>query len=74
MTPFDAVLYFAQGSTANKRSQGVEGLGFSLVGIDLIYLGFLAALVSKWGTWNDDLYNLPPIKAANADMERAPAH
>ena len=55
--------------------QGTVGLGFALVGLDLIYLGYLAALVSKHGAWGKDMYNTPERKLANADMnDKPPAH
>ncbi|ORX33633.1 hypothetical protein BD324DRAFT_638967 [Kockovaella imperatae] len=55
--------------------RGTVGLGFALVGLDLIYIGYLAALVSKYGAWGKDLYNIPERKLANADLnDKAPAH
>lgn len=54
--------------------RGTAGLGFSLAGLDLIYIGWLAALVSKHGNWGRDLYNIPERKAANADLDKPPAH
>jgi len=54
--------------------RGTMGLGWSSVGLNLIYLGFLAALVKKHGAWSDDLYNIPAIRAANADMNEKSGH
>jgi len=54
--------------------RGTMGLGWALIGFDLIYIGFLAALVSRSGTWGDELANIPAVIAPNADMEKAPAH
>jgi len=54
--------------------RGTMGLGWALIGFDLIYVGFLAALVSSSGKWQDELTNIPPKLAPNADLEKAPAH
>jgi hypothetical protein len=50
------------------------GLGWSTFGLQLIYLGFLAYLVKGHGNWNEQLWNIPYVPAANADMDKAPAH
>jgi hypothetical protein len=50
------------------------GLAYALVGLNLIYLGFLAMLVSKHGKWSRDMYNIPERRLANADMDKAPTH
>ncbi|KAI9632505.1 uncharacterized protein MKK02DRAFT_30300 [Dioszegia hungarica] len=54
--------------------KGTMGLGWSTFGLQLIYLGFLAYLVKGHGNWNEQLWNIPYVPAANADMDKAPAH
>lgn len=50
------------------------GLGYALLGFQLIYAIFLPILVSGHGTWGSTLNNIPPKPKANADMEKAPTH
>jgi len=54
--------------------RGTMGLGWALIGFDLIYMGYLTALVSTSGSWQDEMVNIPPKPAPNADLEKAPAH
>jgi len=53
--------------------RGVMGLGFSLLGLDLIYMGFVATLARTYGTLNDPIHELPPRRLPNADMNDKPA-
>ncbi|ORY29516.1 hypothetical protein BCR39DRAFT_531887 [Naematelia encephala] len=64
----------SNGGDCSGVLRGTEGLGFAIVALNLIVIGFLAALVSKHGAWSDDLHNIPPIALPNADMEKAPVH
>jgi len=54
--------------------RGTMGLGFALLGVDLIYVGYVVALVTKFGAWTDEMAQLPPVKAPNADLEKAAGH
>ncbi|KAK1927444.1 hypothetical protein DB88DRAFT_478074 [Papiliotrema laurentii] len=54
--------------------RGTMGLAWAMVGLNLFYLCYLAALVSKHGRWSDDLWNIPARRHANADMDKAPVH
>jgi hypothetical protein len=43
--------------------QGTIGLGWSLVGLNLIYLAYVAALVKRFGNWGHQMWELPnPVK------------
>ncbi|RXK41285.1 hypothetical protein M231_01435 [Tremella mesenterica] len=54
--------------------RGVEGLGWSLIGVNLIYIIFLIALVSSQGTWNSEMNQMPSKKSSTVDVERAEAY
>ncbi|GFZ42682.1 hypothetical protein JCM24511_00399 [Saitozyma sp. JCM 24511] len=42
--------------------RGVMALGWSLFGLDLIFLGYLASLVSSSrSSWSQPLHNIPPL-------------
>jgi hypothetical protein len=48
------------------------GLGWSLFGLDMIAIAYIAVLVSKHGSWGDILAELPPKPRPNADLEKTP--
>ena len=54
--------------------KGTMGLGWSLVGLNLIYLGYLAYLVPKYGNWATEMYHIPPRTLPNAEFDKAPTH
>jgi hypothetical protein len=45
------------------------GLGWSLVGLCLIYLGYLAVLVRKYGNWATEMYHIPARKVVNSEFQ-----
>jgi hypothetical protein len=45
------------------------GLGWSLAGLSLIYMVYVFLIAKKHATLAADLYNIPPRKLANADLD-----
>ena len=55
--------------------QGSLGLGWSTVGLQIVYLCFVPFLVKKYGAFTEQMWNIPYVPAANADLnDKAPAH
>lgn len=54
--------------------KGTMGLGWSLVGLNLIYLIYLAVFVPKHGNWSTEMHHIPPRVVGNAEMDKAPTH
>jgi hypothetical protein len=51
------------------------GLGWSLFGLNLIFIGLIAALVSSsHGRWSEPLWNTPERIHPNADLDQEPKH
>jgi len=50
-------------------SRGVMGLGWSLAGLSLIYMAYVFVIAKKHANLGADLYNIPPRKLANADLD-----
>ena len=50
-------------------SKGVMGLGWSLAGLSLVYIVYVFMIAKKHANLNADLYNIPPRKLANADLD-----
>jgi hypothetical protein len=45
------------------------GLGWSLAGLSLLYIIYVFLISKKHANLNADLYNIPPRKLANADLD-----
>lgn len=45
------------------------GLGWSLAGLSLIYCVYVFMIAKKYATLGAELYQIPPIKLANADLD-----
>lgn len=50
-------------------SKGVMGLGWSLAGLSLVYIIYVFIICSKYSSLSSELYQTPPKKLANADLD-----